>query len=76
MSLAGLGDHARALRLSSGAEAEWDRLDIDIQMNFWTQLRERYFGPHHMVTGSRHPTCKKVSKRNRPRYRRPVRRYI
>ncbi len=45
MSVCGLGDPATGLRLYEAAEAEFDRLDVDIQMNFWNALRKRYREP-------------------------------
>jgi non-specific serine/threonine protein kinase len=44
MSLAGLGDHAGALRLAGATQAEWDRLGADPHMRFWDALLEREIG--------------------------------
>jgi len=44
MSLCGLGDHSGGLRLAEAAEAELDRLHLNVQINFWNQLQERYLG--------------------------------
>jgi predicted ATPase len=44
MSLAGLGDAARALRLAGAVHAEWKRLGIDLHIRFWDELLNKYLG--------------------------------
>jgi len=44
MSLAGLGDTRGALRLAAAAQAEWDRIGVDLHILFWDRLMERYMG--------------------------------
>ena len=44
MSLAGLGDAARALRLAGAVHAEWKRLGIDLHIRFWDVLLDDYLG--------------------------------
>ncbi|MEO5616595.1 MAG: protein kinase [Candidatus Eisenbacteria bacterium] len=44
MSLAGLGHAAAALHLAAAAQAEWDRLGVDVHVRFWDELMERYLG--------------------------------
>jgi len=44
MSLSGLGDAARALRLAGAVEAEWERLGADVHVRFWDRFLERYLG--------------------------------
>jgi hypothetical protein len=44
MSLAGLGDAARALRLVGAVHAEWKRLGIDLHIRFWDVLLNEYLG--------------------------------
>jgi predicted ATPase/class 3 adenylate cyclase len=45
MAAAGLSQPRRALRLAGAAQAEFDRLGIDLSgMHFWDELQARYFG--------------------------------
>jgi non-specific serine/threonine protein kinase len=44
MSLAGLGEAERALRLAAAVNAEWARLGVDPHMRFWDELQDVYFG--------------------------------
>jgi tetratricopeptide (TPR) repeat protein len=44
MSLSGLGDAARALRLAGAAHVEWKRLGIDLHIRFWDELLNEYLG--------------------------------
>ena len=45
MSLAGLGEHATAVRLVAASRAEWARLGVDLRIRFWDALHERYVAP-------------------------------
>jgi predicted ATPase len=42
MSLAGLGEHAVAVRLVAASRAEWARLGVNLRIRFWDELHERY----------------------------------
>ena len=44
MSLAGLGDHAEALRLFAATNAELERMGAEIHIRFWDALVERFIG--------------------------------
>ena len=44
MSLAGLGDWDRGLRLAAAARREWERLGVDLHIRFWDGLLDRYLG--------------------------------
>jgi tetratricopeptide (TPR) repeat protein len=44
MSLAGLGQSERALRLAGAVKAEWERLGVDPHMRFWDELLDTYLG--------------------------------
>jgi predicted ATPase len=52
MSLSGLGDAERALRLAGAVEAEWARLGAGVQVRFWDALLERYLGQARRTLGS------------------------
>jgi tetratricopeptide (TPR) repeat protein len=45
MSLAGLGEAERALRLAGSVEADWQRLGASARVRFWDALLDRYLGP-------------------------------
>ena len=51
MSLAELGEPSRALRLAGAMRAEWERLDITLQITFWDDLLDRYLGPARAALG-------------------------
>ena len=44
MTLAGLGEAARAVRLAGAVQGEWDRLGADPHMRFWDELLESHIG--------------------------------
>ena len=44
MSLAGLGDSERALRLGGAVEAEYERIGSTLHVRFWDALQAKYFG--------------------------------
>jgi tetratricopeptide (TPR) repeat protein len=44
MSLAGLGQSEKALRLAAAVKAEMARIGVDPHMRFWDELLERYLG--------------------------------
>jgi len=52
MSLAGLGDHATALRLQAAVRAEWARHGVNMQIRFWDALIERYIVPARAALGA------------------------
>jgi non-specific serine/threonine protein kinase len=52
MSLAGLGDHERAVQLSAAARAEWVRHDVNMRIHFWEALVERYIAPAREASGA------------------------
>jgi non-specific serine/threonine protein kinase len=52
MSLAGLGDLERALRLAASAKAEWERIGADVHMRFWDALLDRYLGGARRTLGA------------------------
>ncbi len=52
MSLAGLGQHAEAVRLVAATRAEWARSGITLQIRFWDALIERYIGPARVSLGA------------------------
>ena len=52
MSLAGLGQHERALQLRAAARAEWARHGVAFQLRFWDALTDRYFGPAQLALGA------------------------
>ena len=51
MAVAGLGDPATAVRLSSAARAEWARNGVNMQIRFWDALVERYITPARTALG-------------------------
>ena len=51
MSLAGMGDHETAVRLSSAARAELVRNGVTIQIRVWDALVERYITPARTALG-------------------------
>ena len=44
MSLAGLGKNELAVRLAAAVSTEWDSIGVDIQVQFWNALLNRYIG--------------------------------
>jgi hypothetical protein len=42
MSLAGLGDNRNGLRLVGASKAEWKRIGVNLEINFWDALLDRY----------------------------------
>lgn len=52
MSLAGLGEHATAVRLVAASRAEWARLGVDLRIRFWDELHERYLTPARAELGA------------------------
>ena len=44
MSLSGLGDWERALRLGGAVEAEYERIGSTIRVRFWDVLLAQYLG--------------------------------
>ncbi len=44
MSLAGLGAAGDAIRLIAAAKEEWKRIGVDLQIDFWNDLLDRYLG--------------------------------
>jgi predicted ATPase len=51
MSLAGLGEHAPAVRLVAASRAEWARLGVNLSIRFWDELHERYMTPARALLG-------------------------
>ncbi len=51
MSLAGLGDHEAAVRLSAATRAEWARNGVNMQIRFWDALIDRYMVPARAALG-------------------------
>jgi predicted ATPase len=51
VALAGLGDHATAVRLSAAARAEWTRKGVAFQIGFWDALVSRYLEPARIALG-------------------------
>jgi tetratricopeptide (TPR) repeat protein len=51
MSLAGMGDNVRALRLAGAVQGEWERIGADPHMRFWDELLERYIGAARQALG-------------------------
>ncbi len=45
MSLAGLGEHERAIALSTAVRAEWARHNVNMQIRFWEALIVRFLTP-------------------------------
>jgi serine/threonine-protein kinase PknK len=52
MSLAGLGESERALRLAAAMKSEWERLGVDLHIRFWDALLDRYFGRARAALGA------------------------
>ena len=52
MSLAGLGDFERALRLAASAKAEWESIGVDVHVRFWDELLDRYLGAARQALGA------------------------
>jgi len=52
MSLAGLGNHAMAVRLQAAVRAEWARHGVNMQIRFWDALVDRYIVPAHRALGA------------------------
>ena len=44
MSLAGLGEKELAINLAAAVNAEWNRIGVDIRIQFWDTLLDRYIG--------------------------------
>ena len=51
MSLAGLGQHAKAVRLVAATRAEWARSGVNLKLRFWDELHERYMAPAREALG-------------------------
>jgi serine/threonine-protein kinase PknK len=51
MAIAGLGDHATALRLVAAARAEWVRRGVAFKIGFWDALTDRYLTPARVALG-------------------------
>ena len=51
MSLAGLGDREKALRLRAAARAEWARTGVVMKIRFWDALVERFIAPAEEALG-------------------------
>jgi len=51
MALAGLGQHADAVRLVAAARAEVARHGVEIAIRFWSELLERFMSPAHAALG-------------------------
>lgn len=52
MSLAGLGGATLAVQLAGAVNAEWDRMGIDIHVQFWDALLDRYLGAAKQTLGT------------------------
>jgi tetratricopeptide (TPR) repeat protein len=52
MSVAGLGDDAKAMRLQGAVDAEHESLRSVVNIPFWDQLKERYLAPAEKRLGS------------------------
>jgi non-specific serine/threonine protein kinase len=52
MSLAALGEHATAIRLIAAMRAEWARVGVSVQVDFWEALIDRYITPARTALGS------------------------
>jgi tetratricopeptide (TPR) repeat protein len=52
MSLAGLGDHEKALRLRAAAREEWARHGVAMKIRFWDALVASYFAPAEEALGT------------------------
>jgi hypothetical protein len=53
MSLAGLGKKELAVQLAGSVRAEWDRLALDVHVQFWDALLDRYIGAAKHGMGTR-----------------------
>ena len=51
MSLAGLGDAEGAIRLAAAAQAELERLALDVRVRFWLALNAEHFGAARRALG-------------------------
>ena len=51
MSLAALGEHATAIRLIAAMRAEWARVGVSMQIDFWDALNDRYISPARTALG-------------------------
>jgi len=51
MSLSALGETSLALRLAASAKAEWQRLGVDLHMNFWDALMGKHMGAARRALG-------------------------
>jgi predicted ATPase len=52
MSLAGLGEHAAAVRLVAASRAELARLGVELRIPFWDALHQRYVAPAREALGA------------------------
>jgi non-specific serine/threonine protein kinase len=52
MSLAGLGESERAVRLVAASREEWKRIGMDVHLRFWDRLIDRYIGPARTSLGT------------------------
>ena len=52
MSLAALGEHATAIRLIAAMRAEWARVGVSMQIDFWEALNDRYISPARTALGA------------------------
>jgi hypothetical protein len=52
MSLAALGEHATAVRLITAMRAEWARVGVSMQIQFWDALNDRYITPARVALGA------------------------
>jgi len=51
MALAGIGSWADGVRLLAAAEAELERIGVQLEVPFWSALRARYIGPAEVALG-------------------------
>jgi predicted ATPase len=51
MSIAALGEYATAIRLIAAMRAEWARVGVSMQIDFWEALNDRYIAPARAALG-------------------------